>query len=292
MNAYSIIKRFTDLREQVRDRLRKVNTATEHGTLEAGRQLHRVVETGRAHISKLRDMLLGATDSTLQRAITSHADHVRLHGAKLDRAVATHAVEVQSVAETARQIKAAAQEIERANSAARVLSINARIESARSGAHVFKAIAIEMHDLSRAIVAANGRVQQLASAIEVTLPRLAEQSLQLREMVAAYTNETRSQIDQVDKEVVALRDSAQSSLQITDEALATIIAASHAGLSALQFQDVCAQSLLQIDAWQAVALKEAATALGVEIDIEEPPVAISEENTILDDGRSGNVMLF
>ncbi|HEY0250585.1 MAG TPA: hypothetical protein VGC41_03620, partial [Kofleriaceae bacterium] len=166
----TLVARYTALRGKVFERLGKVTSITEQGTLDAGKRLDNVVAVARAHISSLRDLLVGATDSSLQVAIGTHADDLRQHCGALEIAVTAHVNEVRSVAECARQIKVSAQEIERANSAARVLSINARIESSRAGATVFKAISVEMGELSRAISSANAKIQQLASSLEVTLP--------------------------------------------------------------------------------------------------------------------------
>ncbi|HEY0250825.1 MAG TPA: hypothetical protein VGC41_04830, partial [Kofleriaceae bacterium] len=82
-------------------------------------------------------------------------------------------------------------------------------------------------------------------------------------------------------------------LAASDQAIEQIIASSYGGLSALQFQDVCAQSLMQIDGWQAEALRETAVEAGIEVDVTPPPVTFSSEDKILDHGASaGDVMLF
>lgn len=292
MSLYSIVDRYTELRRSVRERLRKVNSMTERGVLEAGQHLNRVVETAQAHISRLRERLATTTESGLHRAIAGQVEHVKRNSATLDNAVASHAKEVAEVAAAAREITEAAREIERANSAARVLSINARIEAARSGAETFKAIAIELHELSRTIVSANGRIQQLATAMEVTLPHLTEQAGALRQQVAEYMSTSRAQIATIDEEVVTLRASVGEALSSSDRALATIIDASHAGLSALQFQDVCAQSLLQIDGWQGDTLRAIAAEERLDIEVEAGPVAVSQEDGITDRTNAGEVLLF
>ena len=192
---------------------------------------------------------------------------------------------------SARQITDAAREIERASSAARVLSLNAQIESARSGAGTFKTIAVEMRELSRAIVSANTRIQKLSHTIEVTLPRLVAQTETLRAMVATYTSEARTQLAEVDREVETLRTSIDHTLATSDHALEAVIQASFAGLSALQFQDV-ARSLLQVDGWHADSLRAFAAETNIPITIEDPPTAISAEDGILDHDKAGEVMLF
>jgi hypothetical protein len=209
MKSRSVLDRFTALRQAVVARVRKVNAMTERGTLEAGAHLQHVVGVARSHISQLGALLVGATAST---TVSNHVDHIRRVGAAIDLAVVAHVGEVELVLEIAQQIKTAARDIERANAAARLLAINARIESGRSGAEVFKAIAIEMSELARSVAKANSRIQELASRIEVTLPRLVEQSQALRRMVADFMADTRTQIEKIDGEVAELRASVQRAL--------------------------------------------------------------------------------
>lgn len=286
----ALFAKLTDLRDRVLDRVRKVNERTEQGALGAGAHLAKVVETARGHIEHLRGLLSKTNDGGLQAAIAAQAEHVREHGAGLDEAVAQHASEVANLARTASQISSAAREIERANAAAHILALNARIESSRSEATVFKAIAIEMTALSRDIVAANTRIQELTSALETTVPRLVADATTLRSTVSSFTREARAQIDHVDREVAQLKTSVAGALRSSDGALASIIESSHAGLSALQFQDVCAQSLLQIDLWNAEVLRTVDDGRTMEIT----PIldAISTDDAILDSASPGDVLLF
>jgi hypothetical protein len=293
MGARSLVTRYTSLRTRILERVRKVNQMTEGAALQAGNSLQQVVATARTHIAYLGAFLVGATDSPLQQAIARHAEHVRAHAAKLDRAVSAHAAEMARVAETVREIKAAAKEVERANTAARLLAINARIEAFRSDAQVFKTIAVEMNDLARNITSANSHVQELANTMASSLPKLIEQSEALRAMATEFTAEARVQIGNVDREVGALRESVAKTLRVSDESLATIISASHDALSALQVQDVCAQGLLQLDGWQAAALRETAAALDLTIEIAPEVQGVSREAGILDhEGVTGEVLLF
>ncbi|MFT3698637.1 MAG: hypothetical protein QM831_36160 [Kofleriaceae bacterium] len=265
---------------------------TETGATEACTQLALVADIAKKHITSLREQVAGTTNSKLQQAIAVHATHVRQYAALVDLAVSNHASDVSRLGELTRQIKTAAADIEQANKAARALSINARIESSRSGEDVFKTIAIEMYQLSRIIVAANGRIQELASELDVALPRLIEQSQHLRAMVAEFTANARSQIDAVDREIVAMRTSVDGSLSASDAALAEIIKSSYRGLSALQFQDVCRQSLLQIDRWNADALNAMAAELHIETDIATCEEAVSAEAVSTDHAQAGEVVLF
>lgn len=293
MIAQSLVTRYASLRAKTLERVRKVNQMTEGAALKAGTSLQEVVATARTHIAYLGAFLIGSTDSALQRAIESHAEYVRGHAAKLHLAVSAHAAEMARVAESVRAIKTAAKGVERANTAARMLAINARIEAFRSDAPVFKTIAVEMNDLSRNITSANNHVQELANTMACSLPALIKQAEALRAMATEFTEEAYLQIAHVDLEVDALRESVANTLHVSDDSLATIIAASHRALSALQVQDVCAQGLLQLDGWQATALRETAAALDLDIEIEPEVEGISKETAILDhELTAGEVVLF
>lgn len=291
------LDRLRKVRERILARVRQVNKTTEEDVLGAGRHVQRVVEVAHRNIARLRDVLAGPVgneDSDLARAIRSQSDHVRQHTSSVGKAVAEHAAQVAAVAEQVRSITAAAREIERLNAAARVLSINARIEASRtSGSSVFSTIASEMQQLSKAIASANKTVCDLATAMEKAVPQLVRQNHALAHVVEGYAVEARERIDIVDRRVAELRVAVSSTLAESDNALAEIVAESHAALSKLQFQDVCAQGLLQIDTWVEDLSQQTARDLGVEVAI--APVVhstVSKDDVELDRSEAGEVMLF
>jgi hypothetical protein len=295
--AQAAVDRLRKLRERVLARVRQVNRTTEDDVLGAGRHVQRVVEVAHRHIAHLRDVLAGPVgneDSDLARAIRSQSDHVRQHTVSVGKAVGEHATQVSAVADQVRAITAAAREIERLNAAARVLSINARIEASRShGSAVFSTIASEMQQLSKAIAAANKTVYNLANAMEKAVPELVRQNQTLARVVEGYSLEARERIDVVDRRVAELREAVAGTLTDSDTALAEIVTESHAALSRLQFQDVCAQGLLQIDGWLAEISHQTATDLGIVSDI--APVAhatVGNDDVEIDRREAGEVVLF
>ena len=295
--AKTTIDRLRKMRERIIARVRQVNKTTETDVLGAGRHVQRVVEVAHHHIARLREVLAGPVgneDSDLGRAIRSQSDHVRQHTSSVGKAVAEHATQVAAVAQQVRSITAAAREIERLNAAARVLSINARIEASRSsGSAVFSTIANEMQQLSKAIASANKTVCDLAIAMEKAVPQLVRQNQTLAHVVEGFEVEASERIAAVDRRVAELRVAVGATLAESDNALAEIVTESHAALSRLQFQDVCAQGLLQIDGWVAETTREAAGDLGVETDI--APVAhasVTNDDVEIDRREAGEVMLF
>ena len=295
--AKTTLDRLRKMRERIVARVRQVNKSTETDVLGAGRHVQRVVEVAHHHIARLREVLAGPVgneDSDLGRAIRSQSDHVRQHTSSVGKAVAEHATQVAAVAQQVRSITAAAREIERLNAAARVLSINARIEASRSsGSAVFSTIANEMQQLSKAIASANKTVCDLAIAMEKAVPQLVRQNQTLARVVEGFEVEASERIAAVDRRVAELRVAVGATLAESDNALAEIVTESHAALSRLQFQDVCAQGLLQIDGWVAETTREAAGDLGIETDI--PPVAhasVTNDDVEIDRREAGEVMLF
>ncbi len=269
------LERFRSLRQRALARIRQVNETTQNDTLGAGTHVNNVVGLARRHIARLRDVLAGPVgdhDSDLARAIRDQADHVRNHGVTIGTAVAEHVAQVGVVAEQVRSITTAAREIDRLNAAARVLSFNTRIEASRSdGSEVYRTIASEMQQLSRAIENANKTVRNLATQMETALPLLVSQGKALQVTVQSYATEAGEQISTVDRRIEELRTAVSLSLTESDSALGEIVSESHAALSCLQFQDVCAQQLLQLDTWSAGYMKSLADDLGVQVEIE--PVA-------------------
>jgi hypothetical protein len=297
VTAKTPLDRLRKLRERIVARVRQVNKSTEEDVLGAGRHLQRVVEVAHHHIARLRDVLAGPVgneDSDLGRAIRSQSDHVRQHTSSVGKAVAEHAAQVAAVAQQVRSITAAAREIERLNAAARVLSINARIEASRSsGSAVFSTIANEMQQLSKAIASANKTVCELANAMEKAVPQLVRQNQTLAHVVEGFEVEAGERIAAVDRRVAELRVAVGATLAESDNALAEIVTESHSALSRLQFQDVCAQGLLQIDGWVAETTREAAGDLGVNTDI--APIAhasVTNDDVEIDRREAGEVMLF
>jgi uncharacterized protein YukE len=295
--AKSTIERLRKFRDRLVTRVRQVNKTTEEDVLGAGRHVQRVVEVAHRNIARLREVLAGPVgneDSDLARAIRSQSEHVRQHTTTVSKAVTEHATQVAAVAEQVRSINQAAREIERLNAAARVLSINARIEASRShGSSVFSTIASEMQQLSKAIASANKTVCDLAHAMEKAVPQLVRQNQTLARVVESFAIEARDRIDVVDRRVAELRVAVGATLAESDTALAEIVTASHAALSRLQFQDVCAQGLLQLDGWVAELSQQTAEDLGVQVDI--APVVhatVSNDDVELDRREAGEVMLF
>ena len=220
---------------------------------------------------------------------------MRQHTSSVGKAVAEHATQVAAVADQVRSITAAAREIERLNAAARVLSINARIEASRSsGSSVFSTIADRdaapvQGDREREQDGLRARQRDGEGGARAACGRTSTLARSSRATPSRPANGSTSSIAASPSCAVAVG----TTLAESDNALAEIVAESHAALSKLQFQDVCAQGLLQIDGWVAELSQQTAADLGVESDI--APVAhatVGNDDVEVDRAEAGEVMLF
>ncbi len=243
-----------EVRARVLERLRGVNETTSRETLAAGRALESLVQTGRDHIDRMREMLerkLAGSGAEITGAV--HAQGVKARTAldSLTAAISRHRGEVRHAAGQAGQIAFAAESIARLTGEARSLALNARIEAARAGdqARGFAVIADQMKRLSEAIAAANTTVNLLSKTLGGSLPALETQSAQLGTALTTLADELREGMGGVDSHVQALRADVNAALADSDRAIQQMLASSHSALSHLQFQDVCAQQLLGIDRW-------------------------------------------
>ncbi|HVV85761.1 MAG TPA: methyl-accepting chemotaxis protein [Kofleriaceae bacterium] len=282
------------LRRRVVARLHRVNAHTSRETLAAGRALEQLVQVGREHIERLRNLLdrkLGSEGADLAHAVRAQSERVRAGLDSVSTALERHRAEVADAAGHAGQITAAAGAIARLTSEARSLALNARIEAARAGEHArgFATIAEQMKLLSDAIAAANTTVNLLGKTLGVSLPVLEEQSKALGAEAAALGQELREGMAHVERQVQSLHDDVAAALTDSDRAVGQMVAASHAALSHLQFQDVCAQQLLAIDAWVRELQVETA-ADGEQVEAPAHPVVDSGDGEPAQE--AGDVILF
>jgi methyl-accepting chemotaxis protein len=135
------------------------------------------------------------------------AEMVRGHVADIRTRIAAHDTCAQQAVEQVAHTLAAAQVIERLARQAKMLALNARIESVRGGeqARGFAVIAEEMTRLSTAVAATNDTVQRLAGSLGGLLPKMAAQAHELSERADAFSTEAGRRLGELDRQVAALR---------------------------------------------------------------------------------------
>ncbi len=154
-----------------------------------------------------RTAQLGQRDNGFDRALAGQAEMVRGHVADIRTRIAAHDACAQQAVEQVAHTLAAAQVIEKLARQAKLLALNARIESVRGGerARGFAVIAEEMTRLSTAVAATNDTVQRLAGSLGGLLPKMAEQAHELSERADAFSSEAGRRLGELDRQVAALR---------------------------------------------------------------------------------------
>jgi methyl-accepting chemotaxis protein len=251
------------LREQIRTRITEINAMTEREVLEAGNSVHGIVARASSHIHQIQEVLSGMTDrsrsetgghqSGVSAAIAEQSLVLREHVADLTtRAASQDDCARAAWAESAVIVKAAGV-IDKLAREARMLALNARIEASRSGGgggtNGFGVIAEEMQRLAKEVVAANDLVQNVAVRLGDILPAVANQAREIRASAAAFAASSATKITEVEAGVSQLQNEVSETLRASDVAVEAILRSSREALSHLQFQDVAAQQLMQIDGW-------------------------------------------
>jgi methyl-accepting chemotaxis protein len=131
----------------------------------------------------------------------------------------------------------------------RLLSLNASVEAARLNGQgaAFGVISVEMKRLSDAVEEANQGVADLANELTEALPNIAKVGSELLHCSKGFRHELETGLREIQDVTSALKSTIGSSLSDGDRRIDRVIYESNSALSHLQFQDVCAQSLLIID---------------------------------------------
>ncbi len=277
------------LRARIGERVRQVNQTTERESLAAGASLAELVVLGRAHLERLHGLLdrkLGSDGAELSHAVRGQGERIHAGLGWAMTALDQHCTAVAGAAGQAGQIADAAGRITRLASEARTLASDAR-EAARASAHA--ALAGQVKRMADAIAAANTRVVLLASTLAASLPMLHQQSATLGVAIGALAQELRTGSLGLHGQVQALRADVAGALEDSDRTVGQMVVATQAALSHLQFQDVCAQRLLETDTW----LHDVQAALAAPGEPIPEPVHVTAGS--IDDGSapdSGDVTLF
>jgi chromosome segregation ATPase len=148
------------------------------------------------------------------------------------------------------QITGLAQEIESISSALAVLTLNARIESARSGASgvAFGTIADSMRALSAQVKEANARVAELAASLKDIIPGIEARSRGLREQNGILAADITRQLGELGDAYTTARKAAAEVIVGGGEHARRVVARTNQVLSHLQYQDRMAQTLREVEA--------------------------------------------
>jgi methyl-accepting chemotaxis protein len=275
----------TSLSDELARRLAGVTELTEREVLAAGQSVNDIVHHASEHIAWLRDVLgkMGSGDDAVTQTIAAQSEMVRDHVADMAARIIAHDEATQRAVDHVASTLSSAKVIATLTHQAKVLALNARIESARAGdqARGFTVIAEEMARLSKSVAETNHRVQQLASTLSDLLPLMAAQTRELRDRSERFAEQASSQIGTLDHHIAAMRDNIAATASGSDDAMAQVLRDSNTALSHMQFQDVAAARLRGVTTWVAEVTK----GMMVEVQPEAPAAAA-------DNSQSGELAFF
>ena len=292
----------SDFREKLVKRVRTVNETTSNEVKEAAHFLNAVVMSARAYVQdsqRALSRLQGEGNDSLGQLLSKQAEFLRKHATDMSSRAAMQDERARQAAAAAKSIADLAASIERLAGEARLLAVNARIESSRLGAQSagFEVLASEMQRLSDEVASTNERVGELAGRLGHDLPWIAQHARDFRRAMEDFTTTSTMQLDETERGVMELRTQVARASKAGSSAIEDILRDSQAALSHLQFQDVVAQDLRQLDGQardaqvQALQSLEAGPAVVAEVpEAEYTTMGGTEHSSPMN--PSGEVMLF
>lgn len=254
---------FDKLRSWSMARVEEVNEMTGREALAAGDSLNSIVNLSRAYVDYMRGAMgrFAGTSSDEQQTTSQTGSGIeaieeqgRMLAAYLEdlrKALATQDRVAQEALKQLTAVRRAGTHILEVSNQARMLAVNARIEAARltsSEGGAFGVIASEMSTFARNMQTQSDEIVHIVDGLTGSLPKIAEMTDELRVSTENFRDDFGTKNTQVSDVVELLQSTIRDALRHGDEQVAQILRHSQDALSHLQFQDPCAQRLLQIEA--------------------------------------------
>lgn len=293
--------RMASLRSFLRERIREVDKMAQREVMAAAQDVNTIYTSATTQIADLKARLSTVSRGDGESGANSAEKQLlaveRYVNDLEQRITELKTIAGQSAGCTA-QIEQAAQQIQKLTTDAHMLSINARIEAARStdgGSKGFAVIAVEMKELSRAITATSETVKNLARTLGALLPQLDKGMIGLREHSQDFSNSLAVDIRDLARKSGEQKRSVEAAVTASDVTLGAIVKASQSALSHLQFQDVISQALMRMDA----VAQETETSMCKDLDAEDRIPAIEAAMHVeiggdknVENENAGQVLLF
>lgn len=292
---------FTEFREKLIKRVRTVNDTTANEVHEAGHFLSAVVDLARNYVldsQRALSRLQGEGNDSIGQLLHKQTEFLRRHAMDMADRAATQDERARNAAASAKSIADLAASIERLAGEARLLAVNARIESSRLGAQSagFEVLASEMQRLSDEVASTNERVGELAGRLGQDLPWIAQHARDFRRAMEEFSTTASTQLDETERGVTDLRTQVARASKQGGAVIEDIIRSSQAALSHLQFQDVIAQELRQLDAQARQMQVETLQLLDADpqliADIPDAEYQSAGDGSTLKNAPSGDVVMF
>jgi hypothetical protein len=239
-----------ELRAQVRGRIEAANATTEREVLALGSSIRNIVKEARGYAVDVREQIdVAGGDSGIGEALRAQAATIADLSGLIEGRLRALQVQAEEAEVLCRDILEIGTRINEIGAATKVLSLNARLEAARSadGAS-FGVIAREMAALNGRVQTSNTEINTIAGRMLKVLPEIRRQSGQLLTEANGYRSKLDAHGGRVEAGELALRAALKQCVTLGEERIARIVAESREAANHLVFQDPVAQSLMRIDA--------------------------------------------
>jgi len=276
----------------VSDLLENASQLSEQEICLATASLMQIGRDSREHASDLRRVVTGSQEKRV--AAIDMIEHQTQYVQTMQAALQEQVDLARESMGLTREISSLVQVIGRISTAARILTVNGQIESARMGnqGHAFSVIANEMRDLSAEVQQANQAIADLADHLVKLMPALDSNAGKLLEHTEAFSAQ---QVDII-KNFQQVAQEESDSLLLTEERARQISEQVGVMMTHLQFQDRIAQDLHEANSYnlqQGRFLKELLDRLSqtpdltslTEVEIEE--CALSAKGVVGGSSRLG-----
>lgn len=298
----AVEKLFGKLRTWSMRRVEEVNDMTATESLAAGDSLNQIVNQSRSYVDYMRQAMGRFTTSANDNEEvedTSGIGAIEQQGAMLasylqhlECALASQEKVAQEALRQLSAVRRSGSHILEVSNQARMLAVNARIEAARlsgSDGGAFGVIASEMSTFAKNMQGQSDEIVQIVDGLTGSLPAIAEMTEDLRTRTAGFSEQFQEKNGQVSEVVDQLQTTISDALAQGDDRIAAILRHSQDALSHLQFQDPCAQRLMQIEADILQAETNVRTILETgDTDVVESMNAADSHR----DAAAGHVMIF
>jgi methyl-accepting chemotaxis protein len=230
------------------DRIERVNEMTEAEVLATAVAVGKIVEVAKQQTAQARrslESLVGNDSDGVTLLVKRQSSSTTQYLADVDALLARQAESAARARSLSHKIVDLGDQIAAVSFDARLLSLNASIESGRLGEAgvAFRVISAEMKRLTEAVDATNKLVAEVAKDLCQALPDVESTASALGVRAEKFAITSREQLQGVERETLRMCELVAATLKEGEAKLKVILEASNDALSHLQFQDPCAQSL-------------------------------------------------
>jgi hypothetical protein len=239
-----------ELRASVRARIEAANATTEREVLALGGSIHNIVKEARRYAVEVRQQIdVAGGETGIGEALRAQSETITGLSGLLEARLNTLQGRAAEAEVLCRDILEIGMRVNEIGAATKVLSLNARLEAARSvdGAS-FSVIAREMSALNGHVQESNSEINTIAQRLLLLLPEIRRQSGDLLKEATGFRDQLDTHGERVRAGEAALRAALSQCVFLGEERIAKIVAESREAAAHLAFQDPVAQSLMRIDA--------------------------------------------